>query len=139
MSEVHPKAEEISEKVRNILSEFPLHRPEHQVNVRITGGDIILLNYRTTKQNIPFGSTHFDIQIYSNTCFLLEIELEEKERGKDLGKKLYKTVEEIARSLDCKRVVMCPSGKTITGKSRRDYVKDLGYHDLNLIEVEKIL
>ena len=60
--------------------------------------------------------------------------------GRGFGEQLYSAVEYIAKQLGCSRVRTHPSGHTVTGETRRNYVKrKLGYKDSNGLEVEKIL
>ena len=116
---------------------------ERQHKIRAGNMETFLsLDYRTSQGN-PFGTTHFDLNIYNDSdkriCYLAEIELLESLRGKGHGKKLYKIVENIGRDLECNWIIMCPSGWTFDGKRRRDYVEALGYQSINESEFGKRL
>ena len=60
-------------------------------------------------------------------------------RGRGIGEGMYGSVEGIAREMGSSRIRQTPSGWTLHGETRRDYLKrKLGYVNVGL-EVEKIL
>ena len=124
--------------MKSELSRFPLFNDRHTVNVS-PSSDGVCMNYRTTSDDIPVGSTHFDLEIIGDACYILWIELHERHRGLGHGRKLYGIIEDIARKSGCKRVIQTPSGSTPNGKSRRDYVLGLGYKRLDSTEMCKEL
>ena len=130
------------EMVREVVSGFSLYNPDHGVNVYISdtfSPGSRMIQYRTKKQNIPWWTTHFELQVDNDSCYLLEIEVEEGQRGKGIGKELYGIVENVARKCGCRRVVMTASGNTVTGKTRKEYAEGLGYREIKDLEVEKII
>ncbi|MBS3051255.1 MAG: GNAT family N-acetyltransferase [Candidatus Aenigmarchaeota archaeon] len=138
-------------EVRLTLKDFPLYRAEHDVRVilrradQILQCDTVLITYRT-KPGCPWGATqgsettHFDLQVEGDTCYLVEIGLNSELRGVGLGEELYTIAESIARQAGCNRIVMHASGTTITGNTRKEYAMERGYREIpGSVEVEKIL
>jgi len=124
---------------RHLEEEFPLFDDAHSVDaVRISDGKS-WIGYRTVK-GIPRGSTHFDLNIEGDICHLLFVEVEKTERGRENGRALYSVIERVAKELECGRVRQTPSGWTPDGKSRKEYLKGLGYAEVDgSEEVEKVL
>jgi len=124
---------------KHLEDDFPLFEESHTVDARDLGEEKFWVGYRTTKGRAPRDSTHFDINVERDICYLLWIELVREERGKNHGRALYGAVENIARDLGCDRVRQTPSGWTPDGKTRKDYLKNLGYVGVKgSEEVEKV-
>ena len=70
---------------------------------------------------------YFDLNTYGQTLYLLHLEIQQPFRGCGHGRALYHTIEEIALTLGCTEVRQTPSGKTVTGKTRAEYLQALGY------------
>ena len=92
---------------------------------RIKGGWSISL--RTTRDNIPIGTTYADINILGDVFYLLHIEIQQGHRGKGHGTELYRLFEQVAKELGCKRIEQTPSGTTIRGETRAAYLKRRGW------------
>ena len=131
---------QVSDLLKECLSRrFPLYRDDHTISARPIVLNRTWVGYRTTKANIPFGTTHFDLNLEGETCYLLDIELQKDSRGKGNGRDLYATIEEFALLVGSPWVQTTPSGWTPAGKTRRDYMRKLGYTDVNEFEVHKRL
>ncbi len=127
--------------VRGALKRFPFYHAGHNVTIAKTElvPDAITVSYRTAKGN-HHNTTHLSLQVQGDICYIVGIGLEPLYRGTGLGEEFYGIAENIARQAGCKRVVMTPSGHTVTGEDRREYVKrKLGYTEINDVEVEKVL
>ncbi len=84
--------------------------------------------------------SYFAVNIGTNGLFyLLGIGLARKYRGRGLGSQLYTILEEIAAELGCLAVVMTPSGITLKGETRFDYMLRKGYKPYGPHEVIKEL
>lgn len=132
-------------ELQNLMEEclergFPLYNSDHTVQalpLPTDGG--MWIGYRTNPRNIPQGTTHLDINLKGDTCFLVHIELDPSKRGQGFGRDLYRTVEDFAKLAGSRVVRMTPSGWTPSGKTRKDYLLGLGYVPLGKFEVEKEL
>src|SRR3989344_9146337 len=102
----------LCELVKKHLRVFPKFEEEHQVNVVQITDRKFWVGYRTKEANLPIGTTHFDLNLIGNICYVLWIELSEQERGKGLGRQLYGIIESIAKDVGCDRVRLTPSGET---------------------------
>jgi len=131
------KQEEISDLIKEKLRKFPIFNETHKIGVKKIDEEKLWIGYRTADEN-PRSTTRFDLNIIGNTCYILWIELAKEHKGKDLGKSLFKIIEDFAKDYGCNKVRLTPSGQTISGKSRLEYMKSLGYHEVG-IEVEKNL
>ena len=119
---------------------FRLFDETHKVGAKNIGENNFWIGYSMFGFKQIERLNYFDLNIEGDICYLLNIELEEKLHGMGLGKQLYSSIEEFARRERCSRVRMTPSGRAITGESRRDYIHRLGYLDVSPNgEVEKIV
>ena len=132
------KLEEIPDLMRENLRQLPIFNETHKVAAKKLDDNKIWIGYRTTN-NFPRGTTYFDLNIIGTTCYVLWIELKKEQRGKNLGRSLFKAIEDFAKNYGCDKVILTPSGYTPSGKTRLEYMKSLGYHELGRNEVEKIL
>ncbi len=131
----------IEDILRASLRHVPVYHDEHSVLVKRLQENICI-SYRTTKNNSvleTIGTTHFSLQITNDVCYILYIELAQNERGKGYGRMLYNAIEDFARDCHCAKVRLTPSGTTVHGKSRLEYMLSLGYQSVGDIAVEKIL
>ena len=131
------KIEEISDLMRKNLRELPIFDKTHEIGVRKIDEEKLWVGYRTT-EGLQRGTTRFDLNIIENICYILWIELSKEHRGKNLGKSLFSIIENFAKDYGCNKVRLTPSGWTPSGKTRLEYMKSLGYHEVG-IEVEKML
>lgn len=129
---------EVQNSIRNNLVDFPLYTPSHRINVTFREENIYI-GYRTSNNNQTHGTTHFDLQITDNICYLLTIEIEKEKRGRGFGKDLYRTIENIASQQGCTRIELTASGSTSRGESRKEYMLRLGYSELKDLAVYKEL
>lgn len=133
---------QIEELMRHHLrNSFPLFDEGHKVQVSKSGRCI---GYRTTAETLGrmHGTTHFDIELIEDICYILWIELEKDKRGREYGWRLYETIHHFARDLKLARVRQTPSGWTYGGKrrkTRRDYLLRRGYIPCGELEVELVL
>ena len=132
--------EQVEELARHRLRQiFPLFEEAHKVQVSESGRCI---GYRTAAENLGSmdGTTHFDIQLIGDICYILWVELEKDKRGRGYGWKLYETIHHFARDLKLAKVRQTPSGGfIIDGKikeTRRDYLLKRGYVPCGELEVE---
>jgi len=128
----------ICDLVRKNLGRFPLYSEEHKVSAKQHKNGVSI-SYRTTPANIPFKTTHFDMQIINTTCYVLQVEIIKEMRNRGYGELLYRILEDIARGCDCDRVHLTPSGQTSSGKTQLEYMKSLGYEEIETGEVEILL
>jgi len=84
------------------------------------------IDYHT---NIPDRKKEyvFGVNIIGDIFYLLDISLPEDQRGKGLGEKLYKMMEEIATEHGCKQIRQTPSGWTNSGEKRESYLLRRGW------------
>ncbi|MFQ5531450.1 MAG: GNAT family N-acetyltransferase [Candidatus Nanoarchaeia archaeon] len=129
--------EEIRELVESHLERLPLLY-NWDVPVHIDSQGTVYIGGRTTEKSLT-GTTHFDIQIKGDICYIMYVELEEQHRGQRHGETLYHIMEDIGRELGCKRIITTPLGNTITGESRIRYLLRRGYGKRGQFEVQKEL
>ncbi len=143
-----PTKEEIENITRNSLrNNFPLYQEQHKVGAMFFDGssDRLWVGYRTkwSSSREIMNSTHLDLNVMNDVFYLVSIGLDENERGKGLGWKLYETTHEIAKELGCAFVRTTPSGWSIKdGKkiqSRRDYLLKRGYVPVGERQVDWIV
>lgn len=89
--------------------------------------DGLSISIRTTRANIPTGTTYLDINILKDVFYLLHIELRKEDRGKGYGGKLYEMLTEVAHQLGCRRIEQTPSGWTPSGDTRASYLQRRGW------------
>ena len=128
----------LSELVRKHLRSLPIFEEGHSVNVVEISDGKFYIGYRTTSDKIPRETTHFNLNLIDNICYVLWIELCEQEKGRGFGRQLYGIIEAFARDAGCDRVRLTPSGETPSGKTRLEYMRALGYQELG-DEVEKLI
>ena len=134
--------QEIQTLLRECLArKFPLYEEKHEVRASEIRPGKIYVGYETEKILISshYETTHLDLNLVDNTCFLLSIAITQEKRGKGYGRALYATVEEFALLFGSEIIQMTPSGWTKTGKTRFDYMLGLGYEPVGDIEVKKRL
>jgi|SRR3989344_3746457 len=136
--------EEIKELMKESLRDnFRFYDEGHKVNAGFFLDGRLWMNYRTTAENKFwfFDTTHFDINVEWDICYLLDIELEEPLVGKGDGWKLYETVHQFAREFGSRVVRQTPSGFTPPDykRTRRQYLLDRGYIPFGDVEVEFVL
>lgn len=95
------------------------------------------LGYSSPQRRDPRG-TYWDANIIKGAFYLLHIQIAKSLRGKGHGSALYLILETIAKDLGCTSIVQHPSGSTITGESRRDYLLRRGWQSGG-VEVYKAL
>jgi GNAT superfamily N-acetyltransferase len=81
---------------------------------------------------------NLNVDPVEETCYLLEIAINRKQRGKGHGEELYQVVEQFAYNIGCREVRQTPSGG-YGDRSRRDYLIDRGWEPFGDIEVRKVL
>jgi len=118
---------------------FPRFEESNLTESSLFPGGKIWVGYTTTDFKGGEDTTRIDLNVEGDVCYLVDIQLETGERGKGLGKALYQSVEEFATILGCNSVVMTPSGRTITGKSRKEYCLQMGYVPFGELDVRKVL
>ncbi len=125
----------MKKNLRNCFSSF---NENHKINVHINNPQNICIGYRTIAEKIgkPRGTTHFDIQLIDDICYILYIELDRKERGRGIGWSLYNAIHCFAKEIGSKKVRQTPSGWTQNNKTRTDYLLGKGYVPFGEIEVE---
>lgn len=137
---------QVEELMRHHLRQaFPLFEETHKVNVSPLNSGNICIGYRTSAETLGrlHGTTHFDIELIRDTCYILWIELEKDKRGRGDGWKLYKTIHQFARDLKFAKARQTPSGWVIYDRkrreTRREYLLRRGYVPCGELEVEFIL
>jgi len=125
----------------DLINNFKLYDECHKINVPKNTSKLLLVNYRTRDLNAQLlrDTTHFDLQLGDNICYILWIEVKKSKRGNGYGWELYDTVHKFARDLGSKVVRLTPSGWTWSGESRRDYLLRKGYVSFSDREIEFIL
>ena len=130
---------EIRELMKSSLKNcFSFFNENHKINVHINNHENICIGYRTTAETIKElrETTHFDIQLIENICYILNIELDRDKRGSGLGWNLYGAIHCFAKDFGCEKIRQTPSGWTPEGKTRRDYLLEKGYVPFGKLEVE---
>lgn len=134
--------EEIEELMkRNLRERFELFDESHRVNVHVVNSRNVCIGYRTTAEKAfqLRGTTHFDIQIIEDICYILHIELEKEKRGRGIGWSLYELIHNFAKDMKVRSVRQTPSGWTHKRKTRGEYLLERGYRPFGRIEVELAL
>ncbi len=136
--------EEIKTLMRKSLKDnFRFFDENHIVNAGRFSGGKIWTHYRTSAENafsIP-GTTHLDVELIEDICYLLEVEIDLRQRGKGIGWELYESVHKFAKDYGSKVVRLTPSGFSIhdTKRTRRAYLLNRGYIPFDDVEVEFVL
>ena len=123
--------EEIEQLMRKSLKDnFRLFEEQHEVNVYPHEGKISV-NYRTSEKTgmEVFVTTHLDLQLIDDICYLIDIYLEKSLRGKGFGWEMYESVHNFSRAFGSKIVRQTPSGHSMhdATRTRRKYLLDRGY------------
>ena len=128
MAEAAIDTERICEIVRRLLREgFPLYDESHEVFAApVTQG--VSISYRTKPDPMTRDTTYFDVNIIGDVCYNINTAIAPEHWGHGHGKKLHRVIEEIGREFNCKRVQFTASGQLPSGRSRVEYMEDLGYH-----------
>jgi len=71
--------------------------------------------------------TGFDLNVVDAVCYLLDIRLEERHRGQGHGSALYELLVQVAAALGCSEIRQTPSGTTMRGESRQDWLLRRGW------------
>lgn len=138
----------VIEVVRRNVSDLEIYRDGQRIDSKLIGEGIVWACYAPIPHKDSSLRTSFTLNLEGNVCHLASINLAENLRGKRIGERMYRVVEQIAREMGCDRVRQEPSGWTSSGETRRDYLKrKLGYVDvksdrllqIGVGEVEKIL
>ncbi|MEK6873300.1 MAG: hypothetical protein AABW91_00480 [Nanoarchaeota archaeon] len=135
---------EISELMgKSLRDNFRFYSEDDKVNVGFFQDGRLWMNYRTTAEKAfeLDETTHFDLNVEWNICYLLDIELEPTLMGKGDGWKLYESVHQFARNFGSRVVRQTPSGFTPPDykRTRRQYLLDRGYIPFSDVEVELVL
>jgi len=109
------------------LAKWQLYKPTDLVLQAPAAATTVWIGYRTTPANMPFGTTHFDLNIIDGVCYILHVELVPEHRGRGHGAQLYDLLVAIAREWPCDRVEQTPSGWTTTGETRAKYLERHGW------------
>ncbi|VVB77545.1 Uncharacterised protein [uncultured archaeon] len=134
--------EQIKDLMLSHLREsFSLFRDDNKVHVHLSDYNHFCIGYRTNGERLSElkGTTHFDIELIDDICYILYIELVEEERGMGIGWSLYETIHKFAKDYGAKKVRQTPSGWTPQGKTRRDYLLSRKYAPMGENELELIL
>ena len=119
------REEEVEEVLRKSLkNRFSLYEEEHKINVFVKPVEKLHVGYRTSIDEImgKRGATFFDLEINNNICYLLYLQLDKNSLGSGIGWSLYESIHYFAGEVGCEAVRQTPSGKTINGESRKDYL-----------------
>ena len=57
-----------SSSLKRHLEKFPLYKLEHKVEASTFKDGVIWIGYRT-KEGMPIGTTHFDLNIIGDICY----------------------------------------------------------------------
>lgn len=71
--------------------------------------------------------TGFDLNVIGDVCYLLDVRLDDRYRGKWYGSGLYVALRAIAGDLGCCEIRQTPSGTTFRGESRRAWLMRRGW------------
>lgn len=121
--------------MRRRMIAWPLYRTDFVLFAIALENDGWSLGYSAPRPRRPFG-TYWDANIIKDVFYLLHIQIDKKLRGKGHGAQLYEIIERIAQELKCRRIVQHPSGATINGETRRQYLNRRGWRDFG-VEVYK--
>lgn len=114
--------------VLDVLLAHPAFRLEHDLRVKVVEPSIYVTWHARDFGRTPPQGTHLDLHIIGETCYVLGIGLAPEYRGLGQGEQLYFMAEEIAKRAGCRRIQQTPSGRTVGGEARADYlVRKLGY------------
>ena len=123
---------------KNLRNCFNSFDENYIVNVHVNNPNNICIGYRTTAETINElrGTTHFDIQLIDDICYILYIELEKSKRGRGERWSLYKAIHSFAGEFGSRYVKQTPSSWTGKSKTRREYLLKRGYFPFGKVEVE---
>ena len=78
-----------------------LYDDRHIVSARVLDS-FVYVGYRT-RNGVPMGSTHFEINVRDSTCFLLYIELEKKKEARGMDRNCLRLSKILRESMDVKK------------------------------------
>lgn len=114
--------------VLEILQEHPAFDVRQELRVKVFEPSIYVTWRAHDHGKFPRQGSHFDLQITHDVCYGLCLGLAPMFRGLGYGLMLYKMTEAIAKRAGCTRIVRTPSGHTIGGEPRANYLyRKLGY------------
>lgn len=114
--------------VLEVLAAHPAFRLEHELRVKVLEPSIYVTWHARDYGRTPSQGSHLDLQLIGETCYVLGVGLAPEYRGLGQGAQLYLAAEAIAKRAGCRRICMTPSGWTVRGETRADYVvRKLGY------------
>lgn len=119
---------QLLEVVREEMSRWPLYDSKHIVRVHPMG-DRFSIVYRPNMTAEHGFETGWSANIIGDVFYLLSIRIPPEFRGKGLGQAMYGICESIAIRAGCKEIRQTPSGKTITGETRREYLVRHGWSE----------
>lgn len=120
--------EEIIEVTRESLRAWPLFKEDHDVRCREIGDNRFWIGYRTAVDLPLRSTTHFNVNVICGIFYLLDIEIQEKSRGKGHGNHLYVICEDLAAKLGCTEIRQTPSGWA-NGETRLEYLMRRGWKE----------
>ena len=125
----------IAKNLREELKKFPLYKDEQDIQAIIKSHYYIRYSHNNNViENIPM--TRFDIEIGPGVGYILDFNIEKKERRKGYGKLLASIIEDFCiKEFNCKKFITTPSG---LAKKYRFWEKR-GFKCINNLEVEKLV
>ena len=121
------------------LPRWPVWKPDDRLRfTTIDGVGNGVIFYRTSPRFDHIHSTHFDLNVVGDECFLVSIGLNEELRGKGLGSALYTLIEDAARDGGCVRLRQTPSGWTPLGEPRMAYILRRGYERAGVEAIKEL-
>ena len=115
---------EIQTLLRECLARrFPLYEKKHVIHTSDINLNQIYVSYDTEEisGSDRYLTTHLDLNIIGNTCFIGSIAVVSEKIGKGFGRALYATAEEFALLYGSTFIQTSPSGLTRTRKTRFEY------------------
>lgn len=113
----------IVQAVREAMRRWPCFQIDDEIIVMPVSGSNTSIGYRRRGvQRWDSNSIHWDANVIGDVFYLLTIQLPILIRGRGFGGQLYRIIESIAFDLGCREIRQTPSGETMTGESRLNYL-----------------
>lgn len=125
--------DKIARSLKEKLKNFPLYKDIHYIQIIIRNH--IHVSYSPTNDRIEgIPMTRFDIEIAPDICYILDFNIEQKERRNGYGRLLANVIENFCiEQFNCKKFVTTPSGLA----KKHGFWEKMGFRHINSVEAEK--
>lgn len=126
---------ELEASLRKKLSRMEVYdRVSDKVRIDSDESNKLFVQYKKGNYAELVGTTHFALQIETETAYLLSIGREEQYKGKGFGRILYNVVEDFCKVRGVKRIQLT------FGHEKEGYWESLGFRNIkSYSQMEKVL